>query len=147
MHYLVEVSQNLQDDHVTALGERLAKADPKDYILMSYLSSSYSVKDPEGKRKALWYANEMLHIDPNRANGYAAVAGVYHRIWIISHAKDMDAARLAVQGIKEYLKRETRPNLAENKKTAQLIMERLNHSIDEADKSKLAEADKNKPKP
>lgn len=147
MRYLVEMSQGFHNAQITALGERLAKADPKDYTLMSYVCVSYLLNNPEGKRKALMYANEMIQIDPNRATGYAAVANIYYNVWIISNAKDTDAARQAVQGIKEYLKRETRPNQAENKKTNQIIMDRLNHSIAEADKSKIAEADKSNRKP
>lgn len=146
MRYFVNVSQNIVNTRLTALGERLAKADTKDYTLMGYLSKNFLLNDPEGKRKALGYANEMIHLDPNRATGYGAVANVYYSIWINSDGKDIDAARQAVQETKEYIKRETRPNMAYNKKAAQHLIDHLNHYIDAADKSKIAEAEKSRPK-
>ena len=136
MRYFVNVSQGIVNSQITAVGERLADADPKDYSLMGYLSKNFFLNSPEGKRKALRYANEMLQIDPNHATGYGAVANVYYNIWIISDGKDIDAARQAVQQTKEYIKRETRPNMADNKKAAQHLIDHLNHYIDAVEKSK-----------
>ena len=135
MRYLVEVSQMLGNDQLTALGERLAKADPKDYVLRYYLSSSFRTDTPEGKRKELAYANELLQIDPNRSIGYAAVAHVYHTAWILSGAKDTASARLAVQNYQEYLKRELHPVRAGDRQLVQDIIDYLNKYIAKADKA------------
>lgn len=102
------------DDYVVALGERLAKADPKDIAVLHELSRNMLVSIPEARKKAFDYANRLRVIDASRPEAYSDVAAVYYDIWMLSDAKDTDAGHKIIFWLNEYLKREKRSVKADN---------------------------------
>ena len=136
MHYLLNAAMGFQDQHSLSLGERLVKSNPRDYDVLVRVCKGISVETPESKRKALQYARDLIQLAPERAYSYAVLASIYNTIWILSSAKDTEAARQSVHYYQEYLSREKRATRAEDKKMVQSTIDHLNRYIAAADKNK-----------
>jgi len=123
------------DDYVVALGERLAKADPKDIAVLHELSRNMLVSIPEARKKAFAYANRLRVIDPSRPEAYSDVAAVYYNVWMLSDAKDTESGHKVIYWLNEYLKREKRPVKADNVAANKYIMNFVNDRIVKEEKA------------
>ena len=114
MHYLA-AEQRLQNDYVTALGERLAAYDKEDFDVIRHLAEDIGTETSGAKEKALAYAHRLIELRPDTGTGYGVTADIYEKYYVRSILPDngniprrVADAKAAIHWNELYIQKETR---------------------------------------
>lgn len=134
MRYLYFTIENFGNDYSADLGERLIKADPKDYETIYAQSRNLSPDANKGRKKIFDYVDRLLVLNPNRASAYLAYIKVYNIDYIESDGKNIDAARKCVLYAQEYLKHTSYPQNSKKLDGMRAMIVKFNEAIQKAEK-------------